>query len=122
MNPFDFVRSITQTKEYMMTDELAEKAYIPYLINRSLSFDVDTVMYANEMNRCHNLDHRMQYDYYYHLLPKRKFFSKWIKKEEDEDLQAVREYYNCSITKAKEALTILSRKQIEHIKKMGVLR
>ena len=115
--PFDYAKSVTETKEYMITDEASEKAYIPFLINRTLSFNVDTIMHANEMNINSGLDKKLQYDYYYYMLPKRKRYNKWFKKKEDIDLQLVRDYYKCNIQKAKEALTILSKEQLETIRK-----
>jgi hypothetical protein len=44
-------------------------------------------------------------------------FQKWQKREIVEDLEAVKEYFGYSNEKAKEAISILSDKQIEQIKK-----
>ena len=67
MKPFDFVNSINITKKNLMrgsyNDELSEKAYIPFLTNRSLSYFTDTLLYANEMNRYSTLDNKLQYEY-----------------------------------------------------------
>ena len=46
-----------------MVDAETEKAYAPFLVNRSLSYYQDTVMFANEMNRHAQLDNRLQYDF-----------------------------------------------------------
>ena len=51
MNPFKFTDAINYTKEDIMIDDITEKAYNPFLINRSLSYFPDTVLAANEMNR-----------------------------------------------------------------------
>ena len=65
MKPFDYVNSINFTKKNLMkntaNDELAEKDYVPFLTNKSLSYFTDTLLYANEMNRYHFLDKRLQY-------------------------------------------------------------
>ena len=50
MNPFEYVNSINYTKKDIMIDDIAEKAYNPFMINRSLSYFNDTVAMANEMN------------------------------------------------------------------------
>ena len=58
MGPFDFIKAINAHKNIMKSDDpLAEKDYIPFLVNRGLSFFQDTVIQVNEMNRLHFLDH-----------------------------------------------------------------
>jgi len=87
-NPFDYLNSINVTKENMMrgseNDELAEKQYNAFLINRGLSYFQDTVALANEMNQRADLDYKMQYEFLLNLVRKRKRFSKWHKKNENQ--------------------------------------
>ena len=59
-NPFDYVNQILYGKKDLIVDELTEKDYIPFLINRSLSYHKDCIIYANEMNRRHFLDKKLQ--------------------------------------------------------------
>jgi len=117
ISPFDFAKSATHTKEYLMEDEESEKSYVPFLINKTLSFNVETLMYANEMNLCSNLDKKLQYDYYFHILPKKKYYNKWFKKKDNDTLVMLMDYYNCSIQKAREAMNLLSDEQIKTIRK-----
>ena len=120
MNPFDFVTDINLGKKDIITNsdnpELAEKTYNPYLTNKSLSYFQDTVHYANEMNMHSDLNHKMQYSFLLNIVRKRKRFSKWHKTTDDENLQAVIDYYGYSVKKAKEALKILSNEQLLTIK------
>lgn len=120
MNPFDFVTDINFGKKDIITNsdnpELAERTYNPYLTNKSLSYFPDTVQYANLMNMHGNLDHIMQYSFLLNIVRKRKRFSKWHKATDDEDLQAVIDYYGYSVKKAKEALKILGDEQLVSIK------
>lgn len=120
MNPFDFVTDINLGKKDIITNsdnpELAEKTYNPYLTNKSLSYFQDTVHYANEMNMHSDLNHKMQYSFLLNIVRKRKRFSKWHKTIDDENLQAVIDYYGYSVKKAKEALKILSDEQLSTIK------
>ena len=51
MNPFKYLNEINYGKRNIMVDEETEKAYAPFIINRSLSYFPDTVALANEMNR-----------------------------------------------------------------------
>lgn len=117
MNPFDFVNAINSTKKDLMVDDITEKQYAPYIVNRQLSYFQDTVLLANEMNRCHHLDHKLQFHFLLNTVRNRKRFSKWVKPEVESDLGVVKEYYGYSNDKARQALTILSPDQIEFLKK-----
>ena len=116
MNPFKFTDAINYTKEDIMIDDITEKAYNPFLINRSLSYFPDTVLAANEMNRNHHIDNRLQFDFFINIIRKRKRFSKWFKPEEISDLETVKEYYGYSNEKARQVLTLLSTEQINEMK------
>ena len=93
-----------------------EKAYNSFMVNRSLSYFSDTTLLANEMNRYHHLDSRLQYQFLINIVRKRKRFSKWVKPELENDLESVKEYYGYSNEKARQILPLLSPSQIETIK------
>jgi hypothetical protein len=113
----DIIPSIQQTKKVVISQE-NERDYVPFVVNRSLSFHHDIAMYANEMNKLPNLDGLLQYHYLLNTVRSYKRpFQKWQKREKIEDLDAVKEYFGYSNEKAKEALSILSDAQIEEIKK-----
>jgi hypothetical protein len=113
----DIIPSIQQTKKVVVTEE-NERDYVPFVVNRSLSFHHDIVMFANEMNKLPNLDNILQYHYLLNTVRAfRRPFQKWQKRDTIENLDAVKEYYGYSNEKAKEALSILSDTQIEEIKK-----
>ena len=116
MNPFEIVKAVTHTKENLMVDKHAEKGYAPYMVNRALSFFVDTVFQANEMNRNYHLDNKLQFDYLLNNIRPRKRWSQWLKPEKIDNIDIVKEYYEFSNEKAKNALEILSVDQLEHIK------
>ena len=116
MNPFKFTDAINYTKEDIMIDDITEKAYNPFLINRSLSYFPDTVLAANEMNRNHHIDNRLQFDFFINIIRKRKRFSKWFKPEQISDLETVKEYYGYSNEKARQVLTLLFTEQINELK------
>jgi len=120
MNPFDFVNSINHSKKDLMTgtenDELVEKSYAPFLVNRSLSYFTDTILYANEINQYHNIDNKLQFHYLLNSIRPQKRFAKWAKKQDSGDLEAVKEYYGYNNEKALQALSLLSTVQIEEIK------
>jgi hypothetical protein len=116
MNPFEFSNSITYTKQDIMND-LNEKEYAPFLVNRSLSYHQDCILYANEMNRRFDISHKLQYHYLLNTIRKRKRFAKWSKPELIDDLKIVMDYYSVSREKAEEYLNILTKSGIEVLKK-----
>jgi hypothetical protein len=100
----------------MDEDSSSTKDYPPYIINRCLSGTIDTLMYANEMNKNHSLDKKLQYDFFINIVRTRKRYSPWIKQEKIKELEVVKSYYGYSNEKAKQALKILSKEQITFIK------
>ena len=115
--PFDYVQSISYNKKNLMIDDITEKSYLPFVINRSLSYFPDTVLIANEMNVSNHIDNRMQYDYYMNIVRKRKRFSKWAKATASNDIEAVKQYYGYSEEKARQIMPLLTPDNINTIKK-----
>lgn len=114
----DYLNSINQSKKNILDDDkIAESEYPPYIVNRCLSSFLDTILYANEMNKNSHLEKKLQYDFYINSLKPRKRFSPWLKKQTLENLELVKEYYGYSHNKALEALRILTTQQLEVIKK-----
>ena len=116
-NPFDYLTAINDTKKDVMIDDIAEKGYNAFMVNRGLSYFNDTVLFANEMNLNAHLDNRLQFDFLINIVRRRKRFSKWIKPETASDVEVVKEYYGYSNEKARQALTLLTPEQIIDIKK-----
>ena len=118
-NPFEYVNSINDHKNIMVdteNDELAEKGYNPYMVNRQFSYFIDTVYAANAMNQYHELDNKLQYDFLINIVRPRKRFSKWAKPDEHNDFDVIQEYYGYSNEKTKVAMDILSGEQIAKLK------
>jgi len=116
MNPFAFVNAINVDKKDVMVDDLTEKAYSSFMVNRQLSYFQDTVLVANEMNRYHHLDKKLQFHFLLNIVRKRKRFSKWAKADSIDDMEIVKEYYGYSNEKARQALFLLSKEDLEQIK------
>lgn len=115
-NPFDFVKSVSSDKTDIMVDDIEEKAYQPFLINKSLSYHQDSVFFTNEMNCRHGVDNRLQYVFFLNTLRKRQRFSKWSKPYVSKKLDVVKEYYQMSTREAKELYTLLSDKELRELK------
>ena len=112
----EWLRSINTGKKSIMNDEFDEKQYPSFIVNKCLSGMSDAVMYANEMNRMHWLDKRMQYDFFLHGLPKKKRFAPWMKAKKVKDLDIVKQYHGYNNEKAKIALEILTEDQIAEMR------
>ena len=117
MSPFEFQNEITYGKKDIMVDDLAEKSYNSFMINRGLSYFPDTVFAANEMNRWHQIDSRLQFDFLINIIRKRKRFSKWDKKQIDGDIEVIKEYYGYSNTKALQVLSLITPDQLIILRK-----
>jgi len=115
MNPFEYLNSINYTKKDIMVDDIAEKGYNSFMVNRSLSYFPDTVLAANEMNRYHQVDNLLQFHFLINIIRKRKRFSKWDKKKTDSDVEVIKEYYGYNEEKALQVLQLLSTDQITEL-------
>ena len=121
---FDFVDAITTTKEDLFQDPEAIMDYVPFLVNKAMSFYGDTVLYANELNQHASLPKEQQFYFYLNSIPKKKRFSKWVNKDkESKSLNIVMEYYGYSAREAENILSILTKQQLttieEKLKKGG---
>jgi hypothetical protein len=121
MNPFEYVNAINMNKKDLIRGsenaDLAEKQYVPFMVNKSLSYFVDTIMYANEMNKSHHIDNILQNDYYLNSIRSSKRFSKWSKREENGDVDCIQQYYKVGYIRALEISKVLSQEQVDQIKK-----
>ena len=112
----DFLNSINDNKKNIITDNKSEKLYTPFIVNRCLSYFTDTILYANEMNRNAHVDNKLQYDYFLNSVRKRKRFSRWMKQESSDDLEFIKEHFDYSNKKAKEAIEVLGKEGIKALK------
>ena len=115
----DYLNAINFTKENLLKseDKTWEKKYPPFIINRCLSMHYDCIEKANEMNGYHFLEKNVQFNFFINSIRKKKRFGgKWLKQNVLKDIEYVKEYYDYSNEKAREALSILTKEQIELIK------
>jgi len=117
MNPFEYLNAINLTKHDIMIDDLAEKGYNAFMVNRGLSYFNDTVVIANEMNINAHLDKRLQFDFLINMVRKRKRFSKWAKAQVSDDVEVIKQYYGYSNEKARQVSNLLTSEQINELKK-----
>jgi hypothetical protein len=114
LSPFDFAKSINEKTEHLMkVQPETEKDYMPFMVNRALSFSPDAVLYANAMNTNWIVDKRMQYDFLFGSVRRRKRFDKWLKKDDIDELtiKVIMEYYQVGHKRAIEYLSMMTEEQ-----------
>ena len=113
----DWLNSVNFTKENLVEEDPSViKDYPPYIVNRCLSGHLDTVMFANEMNKFPNLDKDLQYHFFLNTLRKKKRFSPWLRKDQIKNLDLIKQYYGYSNEKAKQVLNILTKEQLSFMR------
>lgn len=118
MNPFDYIKEITVGKKNLIVDDETEKGYIPFIVNRGISYHRDCILQSNEMNMRPSISRKMQNDFFLNIIRSyRRPYIKWTKPEISNDLEYVKLYFGFSGTKAMEALRILSKEDLSFIKK-----
>ena len=118
MSFFDFLNAINDSKKDLLReDPLTEKDYVPFMINRGLSYFPDTILYANEMNSVASIPKQWQFDFYRLAIPKRKRFSKWHKQDKiEEDVKLVMREYDYSHQKALQIIDLLTESQLKELR------
>lgn len=113
----EVIPAILQTKKYVLQDEQDVKKYDAFIVNKALSFHVDCILYANQLNLYHELDNDLQFQFLLNTIRsmKRKY-QPWQKAEVNKDLEPIKEYFGFSNEKAKQALRVLNNEHITLIK------
>jgi hypothetical protein len=116
-NPFEYVNQIMQGKKNLIVDDLTEKEYVPFLVNKSLSYQKDCILFANEMNRRHFLDNKLQFDFLINTIrSKKRSFVKWVKPEVNDDVNMIKKYFGYNDDKARQALRVLTSEDLEIVR------
>lgn len=114
----EIVPSILQTKKNPFLEDYEYRDYVPFIVNRALSYHDDCLLYVAELNGLSFLDNDMQYQYLLNSIRSMKrSFKKWQKIETEKNLECVKTYFGYSNQKAKEALRILNDEQIAEIRR-----
>lgn len=111
--------SIMATGVDLMPDpKVTAKEYPVFAINRGMAQNIDTVMYAAEMNKRPGLTARQHYAFSLNSIKKKKRYGKWAKKSDDklDDLEMVKDVYQMSTEKALSALRILTKDQLKEMR------
>lgn len=115
--PFDFLHAINSTKTDLLEDpESDPNDYVPFVTNRSLSYFLDTILYANEMNLYSELDRDMQFRYFLNTIRPRKRFAKWVKPLESENVKLIQDVFGYNAQHAAQTLKLLTAEELNMLK------
>ena len=114
----EYLNAINYNKNKLMDtdDEMWERKYPAFIVNKCLSAFSETLMLVNEMNMRPHLDNKLQFDFLINSIRPRKRFAQWLKASKIKDVEYVKEYYGYSHAKARSALEILTNSQLDYIK------
>ena len=125
MKVFEIVKNINEGKKGKdifideNVDEPISKNYLPFIINRAFSYHLDSVLFANEMNKYSGiLSPKMQYHFYKNTLPPRKRYSSWASSPKIKEIELIQKKYGYSRVKAEEVLTLFPSSEIEKLEKL----
>jgi len=114
----DFLPDLYERKKNILRmDPDAEKDFAPFIINRAVSMNYDTVLWANEMNKANCATKQMVYDFYCYGLRAGRRYSKWAKKENDDDVAFICEAFSYNKKKAEAALKLISQEELNELRR-----
>jgi hypothetical protein len=114
---WSYLNDILKDKKDLWVDGESEQEYEPFIINRQISKAPSGILYAHEMARLPNIPAKWNYHYYLHSIRKgTKYDGKKVPIERTDDIKLVSEYYKYNHTLAKQALSILTKEQLDEIR------
>lgn len=117
---FEWLDNINTGKNIDLNPDDPYRDYSPFQINNGMSQNLDTILFANEMNKKPWLEKELQHKFYAGAISKKKRFSKWAKVEEEgrkEDIDTLAEYYSINRDRAREYLKLVKPEQVEQMRK-----
>jgi len=114
----EYLKAINQTKEPLMdtADEMWEKKYPAFVVNRCVYPFSDTILLVNEMNIYNGLDNKLQFQFLLNSIRSRKRFAPWLKTSKIKNLETIKKYFGYSDQRAKEVLNVLTDENISYMK------
>ena len=116
-NVFDYVNDINFGKQYLYSDE-TESEFNPYTMNRAMTIFADTFVVGEFLNANYHLDKKMQHDYLFYSVQKRKRWKDggWLKrtdaeKKELKTLSDVAQVVQYNMKRTKQFWSVLSDAQ-----------
>lgn len=113
---FDWLHSVNVSKTYLMQDNHPDlvKQYDPFMFNRWLAQNIDTVGIADILNGMHHLPRDIQYRYALAGISRKKRYAKWAKKSEtNPDVMTLAKFYKVNVAVAELYIKLMTPEQLE---------
>ena len=121
---FDHLNNLTEKKlPADLSNDEVKKNYKKYMISRYVSMCEFMIPIVNEANKF-DLPLQVHYDYFLNILPQRKIYFQYIKKNKDfdkEEQKYIAHYFGVGIKEANMYINMLSEEQIAEILKIYTL-
>ena len=118
MNLFDHLNNISLKKDFnVLKNEDDLKSYNEFMIDRYLSMDKECVFYTYLINKFDNIQKSTKYLFYLYMIPKRKRFFKYFKKQAINEIEIIQRYFKISEEIALQYLSVLNKEQVNNISK-----
>jgi len=121
MNLFDILNAISFNKRDLTKQPDFNKEYNPFMINRFLSMDPETLMIAEYVDGLsQQIPKDLQFEYYKQFIPKKKRFFKYLKKKSkaDKNLKLIKEHFQCNEKLAQEYICAMTKEELKTIIKL----
>jgi hypothetical protein len=114
---FDFLKEMTLKKtKWSLFTEKEKEMFTPFMIHKIVSMNENYIHIANLAQTFPQSDKEKIYKFYCEFLPKKYSYSKYIKKNKpkmnEEILEVISNFFNCSFGEAEEYLYILQKEGI----------
>jgi hypothetical protein len=125
-NIFEWLDELTYKKSSLDSFEKnAWENFNSYMIHRFISMYQDYIEITNLAQKFPPTDKKGIYNFYREMLPKKKMFLKYIKSKtkqnENEILEPISKYFECSFIEANDYINLLNKEDIKEILiKLGI--
>jgi hypothetical protein len=109
-----------KNKTWNKLTEEERKTFNVYMVNKFISMSPDYTGIVDMLQRyTGDLNQETVFNFYYHLLPKKKMYFKYIKgtktEKDDQKIEMLSRYFECSLSQAAEYMNLLSPESTEEI-------
>lgn len=119
MTLWDHLTNVTYNKSsWDSISDHDKKSWTTFMINRFLSMNEDYIELVNYFQRFYNLSPKNVYNFYKSTIPRKKFFTPYIKSsksEKSDNIKYISKYYKVSEREAEDYSKMLSDETIEII-------
>jgi hypothetical protein len=113
---FDIINNICNSRTVLSKEQI-EGVYNPFMVNKGMSYYQDTAFYAEEASRFPaSVPLYDQYLYYFNIVPKRKRFAPWAKKQSTtDDVLAIQDIFGVSTKVALSYIESIPQEEVQKI-------